>query len=280
MKKKHYFRTILLLGLVLAVLTADSRWHLSTEEIQIWDERIPEAFDGFRIVQLSDLHLMQFGEGNDRLLEAVVRAKPDVIALTGDIVDRETGWEEEIRRLARNLVKIAPTYYVSGNHEWASGAARPLFDLLREEGVTVLRNRGILLERGYGRLVLAGVDDKNGPWDMKTPAELAEAIHQEWPGLYTVLLAHRNTELAEYAAAGFDLVLCGHAHGGLIRLPFTDGLINTERQWLPSYTSGLYRMGEMQCVVSRGLGNSVPVPRLLNRPHIPVVILRHGAEKE
>ena len=272
---RRFFRRVILLAIVFSALLADSRWHLEVTEYEVSDARIPAAFEGFRILQLSDLHLMVFGEHNERLLGAVSDAKPDLIAITGDMVDIETGWEEEIRHLARALTALAPTYYVSGNHEWACGAARPLFSLLEEEGVTVLRNRWLTLERGGESIVLAGVDDPNGPRDMMTPAEISAAIRQEAPNAYTVLLAHRNTELDTYAAAGFDFTLCGHGHGGVIRLPGTDGLINTNREWLPSYTGGLYTLEGMTCLVSRGLGNNLAIPRILNRPHIPVAVLHH-----
>ena len=96
------------------------------------------------------------------------------------------------------------------------------------------------------------------------------------PGAFTILLAHRNTKLELYGKAGFDLTICGHAHGGVIRLPWTDGLINPDREWFPTHTSGLYDVAGMHAVVSRGLGSSLIVPRVFNRPHIPVVVLRTG----
>lgn len=269
-------RLLLLCAVVLAVICADSRFSLDTAEYTVTSANIPAAFDGWRIVQLSDLHLTRFGEGNTRLVAAVAAAQPDIIAITGDMVDRNEEWKDYVNNLMPALVDIAPVYYVSGNHEWAADIARELFKQLEELGVTVLRNEYEIIELDGENIVLAGVDDPNGPWDMIKPNELKERIDKAHPGLYTVLLAHRNTELDTYSAAGFDLTLCGHAHGGIIRLPFTDGLINTEREWFPTHTSGLYQVDDMAAIVSRGLGNGIVVPRFLNRPHIPVAVLSCG----
>jgi len=269
-------RFLLLCAIVLAAICADSRFSLDTAEYTVTSPAIPAAFDGFRIVQLSDLHLTLFGEDNSRLISAVEEARPDIIVITGDMVDTADGWQDYVGPLAEALTAIAPVYYVSGNHEWAAGSARELFAFLEERGVTVFRNEYELIELGGEAIVLAGADDPNGPWDMMKPHELKAEIDGSHPGLYTVLLAHRNTELDTYSAAGFDLTLCGHAHGGIVRLPFTDGLINTEREWFPTHTSGLYELDGMSAIVSRGLGNGIPVPRFLNRPHIPVAVLSHG----
>ncbi len=272
-RSRRHLRRLVILAAVLALMCLDSRLRLDRAEYTVTAENIPAAFQGWRIVQLSDLHLSQFGEDNERLIRAVLDARPDIIAITGDMVDTDTGWEDYVRSLMAQLTPIAPVYYVSGNHEWAAGIARDLFDVLADCGVTVLRNQYVPIEIDGERIVLAGVDDPNGPWDMISPAGLYQRIEADYTGAYTVLLAHRNTELYTYAEAGFDLTLCGHGHGGVIRLPFTDGLINTEREWFPTHTSGLYELDGMTAVVSRGLGNNLPVPRFLNRPHIPVVIL-------
>ena len=133
------------------------------------------------------------------------------------------------------------------------------------------------IERGLwdeGRVV-AGIDDPCGFADRKTVDTLMAEIRQnEGESVYTVLLAHRNDMLDQAQTLGFDLVLSGHAHGGLIRLPGTEGLIGPNREWLPAYTGGLYTRGDTQMIVSRGIGNHTGVPRFLNCPHIPVAVLR------
>jgi predicted MPP superfamily phosphohydrolase len=122
-----------------------------------------------------------------------------------------------------------------------------------------------------------GLDDPNGMADQKTVGELAAELRKKQGDGFILLLAHRNNKADAYAAAGIDLTLAGHAHGGLIRLPFTDGLIGPSREWLPTYTAGLYKLKYGQMVVSRGLGNGERTLRLLNRPHIPLVILHSAA---
>lgn len=130
-----------------------------------------------------------------------------------------------------------------------------------------------MLERGGDRIALLGAEDSNGYADQKTIAELSEEVRQEQGDVYKILLSHRNTRIEEYVDAHIDLTLCGHAHGGLIRLPGTDGLIGPHREFFPSYTAGLYDLPYGQLVASRGLGNQFPAFRLFNRPDVPVVVL-------
>ncbi|MBQ1352277.1 MAG: metallophosphoesterase [Oscillospiraceae bacterium] len=263
-----------LLFLILAILFFLYRENtqLDIEEISVSSEKIPEAFRDFRIVLLSDGHGARFGKDNEILLDAVAAANPDLIVYAGDIIDR--AWQlDSLAPLARGLAEIAPTYYVSGNHEWAVRKMDALFSLLTRCGVTPLRNEYVPLTRGGETIFLCGIDDPNGPADQKkTQALYAELSTREGDG-FSILLAHRNNLFETYAACGFDLVLSGHGHGGLIRLPFTDGLIGTDKQLFPPYTNGLYAYGKSQLVVSRGLGNVGRTFRLFNRPHIPVILL-------
>ena len=180
--------------------------------------------------------------------------------------------------LARGLAGIAPTYYVTGNHEWALGTAavKELKGVLDQCGAVPLSNRYEVLERGGSRLVLAGVDDPNGYADQTTPEELSAQIGDAEPGLFTLLLAHRNDHFEQYAQAGYDLVMAGHGHGGIVRLPVVGGLLGTDRRFFPPWTSGSYTLGESAMFVSRGLGNNTtPFKgfRLFNRPELAVVTL-------
>ena len=223
----------------------------------------------------SDLHGHEYGQDSRELLELVAQQEPDLIAITGDLVDRESQLAM-VPALARGLAAIAPTYYVTGNHEWASTNVPRLKGTLAECGVTVLSNQFTVLERNGDSLVLAGVDDPNGYADQKTPEELYEEILQGEGEGCVVLLAHRNDRFDQYAAAGYDLVISGHGHGGIVRLPFTDGLLGTDRRLFPTWTAGVYTLGESTLFVSRGLGNNtVPIPgfRLFNRPDLAVLEL-------
>ena len=263
----------------LALFFWDQQTRIQPEEYVIQAAGLPEAFDGLRIVQISDLHGGLPGDGDfRRLLAAVEAQKPDLIAVTGDLIDRAEQMER-MGALARALAAIAPTYYVTGNHEWAVRRVPELKELLARAGVTVLSNEFVTLERDGARLVVAGIDDPNGPADQKTGLELLEEVRAaEGADVYTVLLAHRD-KVYTYDAWGYDLTLCGHGHGGIFRVPVLDrGVLGTDRNLFPEIDGGLYRYTSGKCcVVSRGLGsNTTPIHafRLFNRPHLPVVVLR------
>lgn len=273
----------LLLALALVLLAGglffyDQQNRIQTETTTAASDRLPAGFDGYRIVQISDLHGKEFGEDNHILLEKTAELEPDLIAITGDVID-DPDQMGILEPLARGLAAIAPTFYVTGNHEWAIREAATVKSLMEEYGVTVLSNEYLKLERGGDTIVLAGIDDPNGPYDQTTPEELSGEIHAALGDPYVLLLAHRNEYYQVYGQCGFDLTLCGHVHGGLIRLPFTDGLVdNTRRRFFPTHTAGLYPLdGGGTLMVSRGLGNGGISFRLFNRPHLPVIVLKAGA---
>lgn len=152
--------------------------------------------------------------------------------------------------------------------------------MLSQCGVTPLSNQYELLERDGAQIVLAGIDDPNGYADQTTPEELHARIERDAPGLFTLLLAHRNGRFGQYANAGYDFVMSGHGHGGIVRLPILGGLVGTDRQLFPSWTSGIYTVGDSTLFVSRGLGNNtVPFKgfRIFNRPELAVITLKAEA---
>lgn len=270
MNKHHHAALRLFLALaVVGGVFVDSAVRLVTTEYVFRNENLPEVFDGFRIVQLSDLHGAVFGKKNSRLLQLVRRAEPDVVTLTGDLADKETNLAD-IDYLLTALVEIAPVYYVSGNHEWSEGLLTPLRTLFQRYGVHYLRNEYTLLERDGESLILAGVEDPNGWRDQPTPADVVRAL----PEGFRILLGHRNYWIAEYPDLPVDLILCGHAHGGVIRLPLLGGILGHHGALFPQYTTGVFTSGRYSMVVSRGLGNTGGVPRFLNNPEIVIVTLR------
>ena len=280
-KQRHPWRRLALLLSVLAAAALFFRWSntsLQVERFTFSDPDLPAGFDGAVVVQLSDLHCAVFGENNAALLAAVAAEAPDYIFLTGDLVDQKKPMPEGyVENLAAGLSAIAPTYFVTGNHEWALPDVPELKDGLEAAGVTVLDNRFVTLDRGGDQILLAGVDDPNGYADQKTPEELAQEVREAWGDDFWLLLAHRNDRfLRQYSLLGADLVISGHGHGGMIRLPFTDGLISTDRTLFPSYTAGFYEENGSTLFASRGLGNSGPSFRLFNRPQIAVLTLEKG----
>ena len=207
MKKHLFFKKCGAALWVIAILAAFSAfmlWQnnsLSVEEYTFSSARLPAGFDGCRIVQLSDLHGKQFGADNRRLVMAVKACRPDYIAITGDLADERSG-TDFAPALLRALTDIAPTYYVSGNHEWAARLFPAFCDVLRDAGVVYLNNTYTVLRRNGDSLVLSGVDDPNGYADQKTPAQLAAEIAAEEGDPFWLLLAHRNSEYGVYGNIG------------------------------------------------------------------------------
>jgi len=280
MKRRHgCLHRLFLLAVIAAALAGF--WYfennvIQVEEFPLISSRLPAAFDGFRVAVVADLHGRSFGPEGEALVEAVRRAEPDLIALDGDIAD-EASDPAAAARLAGRLAEIAPAYYVTGNHEWVMDDLPGFLAQLEAAGVTVLHNEFYLLTRDGQSIVAAGVDDPNGPYDQKTPAQLVSEIRAACGDPYILMLAHRNDQLDLWASLEVDAVLAGHGHGGVIRLPFVGGLIGTDRRLFPDYTAGLYRQGRTNLLVSRGLGYTGLPLRLFNRPHLPVLVLRAGS---
>lgn len=276
---KHKFPAFLLSLAIVSGFLWWSSTSLQTESFDFTSSRLPGSFSGYRIVVLSDLHGARFGDGNSKLFQTVKQQQPDIIVFVGDIVDRFRGinWDH-VELLAAGLRQIAPVYYVTGNHEWAFGRSVPkLKRVLSTAGWTVLTNTYVPLRCGKNSIILAGIDDPNGYADQKTPEDLARELYAAEGHPFWILLAHRNDRFkSQYSLLGADLTISGHGHGGMIRFPFTDGLLGTRRNWLPSYTSGFYKAHGHTVFVSRGLGNSGPSFRLFNRPQVAVLTLKRG----
>ncbi len=277
--KKHRGRGCLTALIILALIAAaaaflikDSRDDLEISRYEVKSQKLPESFDGFKIVQLSDLHGAEFGEDGMGLVEKVKELEPDIIALTGDFVTDE-GDLAAVEKLATRLVKLCPVYFISGNHEFGSGLAVKVRNILERAGVKYLSNEYLTISRGEDEILLGGVEDPLAYADMLSPDELAQKMNDAAPDAFKILLGHRNYWMTEYPELPVDLIFCGHAHGGLIRIPGVGGLIGTDRRLFPDFDAGEYNNGRYTLIVSRGLGNSVPIPRVFNRPEIVCVEL-------
>lgn len=277
--KKHRGRGCLTALIILALIAAaaaflikDSREDLEISRYEVASQKLPESFDGFKIVQLSDLHGAEFGEDGIGLVEKVKELEPDIIALTGDFVTDE-GDLAAVKKLAGRLTELCPVYFVSGNHEFGSGLAVKVRNILERAGVKYLSNEYLTISRGEDEILLGGVEDPLAYADMLSPDELAQKMNDAAPDAFKILLGHRNYWMTEYPELPVDLIFCGHAHGGLIRIPGVGGLIGTDRRLFPDFDAGEYNNGRYTLIVSRGLGNSVPIPRVFNRPEIVCVEL-------
>lgn len=244
-------------------------------QVTVASGALPEAFEGFKIAHVSDLHNAVFGRKNERLLSLIRAAEPDIIAITGDLIDSRHTDIDSALAFVEAAAEIAPVYYVTGNHE-----SRLDFDEIEPRliaaGARVLRNEAEDIGHGGERIRLAGIDDPSfirtgGTAEERAAAELEQL--GDGGGTFTVLLAHRPELVEVYAEYGAGLVLSGHAHGGQVRLPLLGGLYAPGQGLLPEYDSGLYSLGETQMVVSRGLGNSVAPLRVNNRPELVIVTL-------
>lgn len=261
-----------LIAAAAAFLIKDSREDLEISRYEVNSKKLPESFDGFKIVQLSDLHGAEFGEDGMELVEKVKELEPDMIALTGDFVTDE-GDLAAVKKLAGRLTELCPVYFVSGNHEFGSGLAVKVRNILERAGVKYLSNEYLTISRGEDEILLGGVEDPLAYADMLSPDELAQKMNDAAPDAFKILLGHRNYWMTEYPELPVDLIFCGHAHGGLIRIPGVGGLIGTDRRLFPDFDAGEYNNGRYTLIVSRGLGNSVPIPRVFNRPEIVCVEL-------
>ncbi len=267
--KKHAFLlalALLVLG-VFWILWANTA--IEVNEWQIESPELPESFDGFRIAQISDLHNAEFGPENKKLLELLRESEPDIIVITGDLIDSRSTDIGIALEFAEKAVQIAPCFYVSGNHESRIADWERLRQGLIDAGVTVLEDEKVKLERNGETITVIGLSD---PDFHKPFAEDLRTLTAGEEGC-TILLSHRPESFGLYAHCAVDLTFSGHAHGGQVRIPFIGGLIAPHQGFFPEYDSGLYCEGESRMLVSRGLGNSIIPLRINNRPEILVAVL-------
>ena len=275
MKKIRRLLALLALFALAAGFVYWQNFTLQVEPVELFFESLPPQFDGLRVAELSDLHGRSFGKNNVRLLRTLQKARPDMICICGDLFDEKTDLTM-LEPLLTGLTDIAPVYYVTGNHEWQVKNLREILQKMRAWGVTVLENEGRVLFRGGAEMVVAGVHDPCGPYDMKTPAALVRELRSAQGNDFILMLSHRNDELAMWSQLGVQLVLSGHCHGGVVRLPFVGGVFGTRRELFPEDDAGVYRQDGTTLFVSRGLGYTNVHFRLFNRPHVPIMILRSG----
>ena len=264
--------------LILIVWTALGNTALELNTYTISSRGLPDAFDGYRIAQVSDLHNAEFGDRNQRLLEMLREAEPDMIAITGDLIDSRKTNIAVALAFAEEAVKFAPCYYVSGNHEARVSEYQDLKTGLEAAGVTVLDDAQVKIEVSGESITVIGVNDPSFHADYLTSdaavmdRKLSE-LSSEDAG-FAILLSHRPELFDTYVAHDMDLILTGHAHGGQFRLPLIGGLIAPNQGLFPKYNDGLYSEGNTNMIVSRGLGNSIIPFRFNNRPEVVLIELK------
>ena len=280
MMKKPNKKTVLIVSvlviLCLGIWTLWGNIALEVNEYEIVSDRIPEAFAGFRIAQVSDLHNKDFGEGYGQLLTLLSEINPDIIVVTGDLIDSRHTDLDIALEFAWQAGKIARVYYVSGNHEARVPEYEDLKIGLVKAGVVILENQKVQITREGESITLMGIDDPSFQedylfGDSESVARQAITDLQNESDGYTILLSHRPELFDLYLDTEMDLVFSGHAHGGQFRLPFIGGLVAPNQGFFPKYDAGLFSEGSTNMIVSRGVGNSIIPMRFNNRPEIIVV---------
>ena len=279
-RKKRVLFIVVFVLVVLIVWTLWGNTALEVNEYEVVSDRIPQGFEGFRIAQVSDLHNAEFGEGNEELIQLLSQTDPGIIVLTGDLIDSRHTDIEIALDFARQAVKIAPVYYVSGNHEARVREYEDLKMGLAEAGVVILENQKVQITREGESITLMGIADPSFQEDYlfgdseSVARQAIEDLQNESDG-YTILLSHRPELFDLYVDTGMDLVFSGHAHGGQFRLPFVGGLVAPNQGFFPKFDEGRFTEEITTMIVSRGVGNSIIPVRFNNRPEIVLVTLRN-----
>jgi hypothetical protein len=264
--------------LAMAALLIAAFWRgLTVTVYEVAFPDLPAPFDGFTIVHLTDLHGARFGESQSRLVNLIARQNPDAIVFTGDMHDERLGSTGPVTDLIDGLRRVAPIYFVSGNHERYGHNTdyRTLRQLFTEAGGIDLDDAMTALQRGGASIRLYGLAN----YFTRTPEQILPRIEQVFPGLpgpgeFAVLLYHESDSFPALSTLPFQLVLAGHTHGGQIRLPFFGGLLSPYRTWFPEYAGGRFDENGSVLISGRGLGGGHPVPRVFNPPEVVVVRLR------
>ena len=252
---------------------------ITISESDYINSKIPDEFNDFIIVHISDLHNKQFGKNQKYILTKFEGIAPNAIVITGDLVDRRKYDLDKAMAFVEGALDIAPVFYVSGNHEAWSGKYSTIKSELEDAGVHVLDNGVIRLSIGDSSIHMFGVRDP----DFHTSnylegTDITEMTDQfkKWSSYksFKILLSHRPELFDLYCENKMDLIFTGHAHGGQVRIPFIGGLVAPDQGLFPKYTSGYYTKDESTMYVSRGLGNSIIPIRIFNRPEIVVVTLK------
>ncbi len=261
---KKLIKTILIYITVIVLVIPFIIWgnnSIVVTEYNKYSDKLSDAFDDFTIVHLSDLHGKNY---KGRCVTLVSSLNPDVIVITGDLIDKNDKNLDDTEEFVERIVSLAKVYFVTGNHENLSSLYPSLLEIFNKYGVTVLNNEQQAIFIGSENITIYGYSDSE--YDIYTDVVLDKND-------FNLVLCHKPYAPELFNTIGADLVLCGHAHGGQIRLPLIGGLIAPDQGLFPEYSEGMHDFSNTSVVISRGLGNSIFPIRLFNRPEIVVVTL-------
>lgn len=275
-------RRLLIVGILVSLFIGWIWWGntaIQVNQVNISSKKIVAALEGFRVVQVSDLHNAEFGINQTTLVNAVNQASPDVIAITGDLIDSGHTDVSAAMEFINAAVKIAPVYFVTGNHEAWSRQYPELKRQMILAGVLIMDDEKRVVNYNGAVINFLGLNDPDfipEDADYERAARI-DTVLKDLTSLnnneFTILLSHRPELFDVYVEHKIDLVLSGHAHGGQFRLPLIGGLVAPDQGLFPKYSAGLYRRDLTQMVVSRGLGNSIIPLRVNNRPDLVIITL-------
>lgn len=273
-----YFLASLMLILFLAMLLL-YRNEKKNEKVVLTEytfrhEEIPNAFNGYKIMMISDLHEAPFA---NQIIEHIKFEEPDIIVFVGDLVQLPNSSIDETLKIA-NVINNIPMYMVSGNHETQCGAYDEVVEALWNSDIIVLDNDSVALEKGDESMLLLGVKDPEA--DIVTEDKIEEMksqIESEFPDgpCFSILLMHRADLYPKVKDTGVDLILSGHLHGGIIRLPFVGGVIGQDEDWLfPEYTYGVVKEGDSSTmIIGGGCDKNPKKKRFFNPPEVVMITL-------
>lgn len=270
--------SILLIFLVCLYLYYENNY-LQVSNYTIESDKIPKDFNKFKIVHISDFHNTKSKKLKDNLIKEIKNNKPNIIALTGDLIDANKTDIDIAISFVKKINNVAPIYYVTGNHEANINNYDELKEKLKNNKVIVLDDNVEKLKINDKEINLIGINDpqmSHNDYSKDSVIVKDKLISIQYnKNNFSILLSHRPELIKTYAEHSFDLVLSGHAHGGQIRIPFIGGLVAPNQDLFPKYTSGIYEMANTKMIVSRGIGNSILPFRINNRPELVVIELNN-----
>ena len=269
------------------------KYNVNTLEVTkyvVENKKVPKEFDGYNIVQISDLHSKLFGENNKKLIQKIKSLNPDIVVVTGDLIDGENNNYNVALDFMKEISKLYRVYYIIGNHEQKSlikkykDEYKDYFNKLHQIDFVNLDNNKVEIVKGDSNINLYGLtvpyscykylfdNQETTSIDIDFLEEKLGKVDREQ---FNILLAHTPFYFDEYEKWGADLTLCGHVHGGIVRLPLVGGLLSPDRKFFPKYDLGEYIKNKSTMIVSKGLGGSKVLIRVNCKPEIVNIKLKN-----